>query len=369
MIVEYLDFRSDTVTKPTGEMRRAMAAAEVGDDVYGDDPTVNELQEYAAGLTGMESAMYVCSGTMGNLVSLMSHCSRGDGVLMGTGSHTWKNEAGNAAFLAGVMPYPLDDSAGLPTEESIKSSYQPKGNVHYANTTLLTIENTHNSAGGLPADAENVARVTSLAHGMGLKVHMDGARIFDAVAFFGNDVRDYTRHVDSIQICLSKGLGAPMGSLVCGGRDFMDRARKYRKALGGGQRQIGIAAAAGLIALRDIPPDTPHEFSSGTPSSKLNDHVLAHVYNTSAPNNSGLARAALSNFSAAASISDLFIGFSVTFLFSPELLIPSVFPPPCARNPRPARDASPFLCAPPRRFRREARAVRIYLRRPPHPYI
>ena len=250
--MEYLDFRSDTVTKPTEEMRRAMASASVGDDVYGDDPTVNELQRYAAELTGMEAALYVCSGTMGNLAAMMSHCARGDGVLMGVGSHTWKNEAGNAAFIAGVMPYPLDDSAGLPTEESIKSSYQPLGNVHYAHTTMMSIENTHNSAGGLPSEAERVASVASLARDMGMTVHIDGARIFDAVAFFGNDVRDYTRHVDSIQICLSKGLGAPMGSILCGERDFIDRARKYRKALGGGQRQTGIAAAAGLIALRDM---------------------------------------------------------------------------------------------------------------------
>ncbi|MDR1965920.1 MAG: low-specificity L-threonine aldolase [Synergistaceae bacterium] len=250
--MEYLDFRSDTVTQPTAEMRDAMASAAVGDDVYGDDPTVNELQDYAAELTGMEGALYVCSGTMGNLVSLMSHCARGEGVLMGVGSHTWKNEAGNAAFIAGVMPYPLDDSTGLPSEESIRASYQPKGNVHYANTTLLAMENTHNSAGGLPAEVGPFSRVASIAHDFGMKVHVDGARIFDAVAFFGNDVRDYAGCVDSIQICLSKGLGAPMGSIVCGSRDFIDRARRYRKALGGGQRQSGIAAAAGLIALRDM---------------------------------------------------------------------------------------------------------------------
>lgn len=229
-----------------------MASAAVGDDVYGDDPTVNELQEYAAGLTGMEAALYVCSGTMGNLVSLMSHCARGDGVLMGVGSHTWQNEAGNAAFVAGVMPYPLDDSSGLPTEESIRASYQPKGNVHRARTTLITLENTHNSAGGVPSDVGSFVRVTELARDMGLRIHLDGARIFDAVAYFGNDVRDYARNVDSLQICLSKGLAAPMGSILCGGRDFIDGARRYRKAVGGGQRQVGVAAAAGLIALRDM---------------------------------------------------------------------------------------------------------------------
>jgi threonine aldolase len=250
--LEYLDFRSDTVTKPTEEMRAAMAAAEVGDDVYGDDPTVNALQDYAAELTGMEAALYVCSGTMGNLVSVMSHCSRGDGVLMGTRSHTWNNEAGNVAFLAGVMPYPLDDSSGLPSELSVKSSYQPKGNVHRAHTVLLTLENTHNAAGGLPAEAGRFADIALLARDMGLKIHVDGARIFNAVAYFGNNVRDYARHADSIQICLSKGLGAPMGSVVCGTRSFVDSARKYRKALGGGQRQTGVAAAAGLVALKSM---------------------------------------------------------------------------------------------------------------------
>ncbi|MDR1578805.1 MAG: low-specificity L-threonine aldolase [Synergistaceae bacterium] len=250
--MKYIDFRSDTVTKPTEAMRAAMASAEVGDDVYGDDPTVNELHDYAAALTGMEAALYVCSGTMGNLVSVMSHCARGEGVLMGTQSHTWKNEAGNVAFLAGVMPYPLDDSSGLPSERSLKSSYQPKGNVHYANTVLLTLENTHNAAGGLPAEAGQFTDIAAAARDMGLKIHVDGARIFNAVAYFGNDVKDYTRYADSIQICLSKGLGAPMGSVVCGTRSFVERARKYRKALGGGQRQTGIAAAAGLIALRDM---------------------------------------------------------------------------------------------------------------------
>ena len=250
--MEYLDFRSDTVTKPTEEMRAAMASAEVGDDVYSDDPTVNALQDYAAGLTGMEAALYVCSGTMGNLVSVMSHCARGEGILMGTLSHTWKNEAGNVAFLAGVMPYPLDDSSGLPSEASVKASYQPNGNVHRANTVLLTLENTHNAAGGLPADERRFADIAGLARDMGLKIHVDGARIFNAVAYFGNDVRDYTRHADSIQICLSKGLGAPMGSVVCGTRAFVERAKKYRKALGGGQRQAGIAAAAGLIALKSM---------------------------------------------------------------------------------------------------------------------
>ncbi|MDR1885520.1 MAG: threonine aldolase [Synergistaceae bacterium] len=247
-----LDFRSDTVTQPTDEMRRAMFSACVGDDVMGDDPSVNALQEYAAGLVGMESALYVCSGTMGNLVAILAHTRRGDGVMMGTGSHTWNNECGGVAGLAGVMPYPLDDREGIPTAESVRSSFKSSGNIHHAATTLLTLENTHNSSGGTPVDAEAFAQAAREAHRLGLAVHLDGARIFNAVAYFKNDVRDYASEVDSVQICLSKGLGAPMGSVLCGGAEFIGRARKYRKALGGGQRQSGIAAAAGHIALRDM---------------------------------------------------------------------------------------------------------------------
>jgi threonine aldolase len=247
-----LDFRSDTVTQPTEEMRRAMADAKVGDDVMGDDPTVNELQEYAADLAGMESALYVCSGTMGNLAAILAHTRRGDGVLMGTGSHTWINECGGVAGFAGVMPYPLDDRTGIPAAESIRSAFQTHDNVHHAGTTLLALENTHNSSGGTPVEAGEFSRVTQTARELGLKVHLDGARIFNAVAYFNNDVKEYTSMVDSVQICLSKGLGAPMGSVLCGGAGFIESARKYRKALGGGQRQSGIAAAAGLIALRDM---------------------------------------------------------------------------------------------------------------------
>jgi threonine aldolase len=249
---KFLDFRSDTVTMPTEAMRRAMYEAPVGDDVYGDDPSMNDLQDYAAKLLGMEASIYACSGTMGNLMALMAHCGRGEGVLMGVNSHTWKNEGGNAAAIAGVMPYPLDDSTGCPSIESIHGSFQPAGNVHYAQTTLLAMENTHNGAGGVPIDTETFGAVALEAREMGLKVHVDGARIFDAAVYFGVDVREYSSKVDSIQFCLSKGLGAPMGSILCGSADFIAKARKNRKALGGGQRQSGIAAAAGLVALRDM---------------------------------------------------------------------------------------------------------------------
>jgi threonine aldolase len=247
-----LDFRSDTVTQPTDAMREAMYRAPVGDDVYGDDPSMNELQDYAAELLGTEAAIYACSGTMGNLMALLSHCERGDGVLMGINSHTWKNEAGNVAGIAGVMPFPVDDSSGCPTPESIRSAYLPSGNVHYAHTTLLALENTHNSAGGVPIPVDVFAAAAREARSLGLKVHVDGARIFDAAVYFGADVKEYASEADSIQFCLSKGLGAPMGSILCGTAGFVERARRRRKALGGGQRQSGIAAAAGLVALRDM---------------------------------------------------------------------------------------------------------------------
>jgi threonine aldolase len=200
----------------------------------------------------MESALYVCSGTMGNLAAILAHTQRGDGILMGARSHTWTHECGGVAGFAGVMPYPLDDGTGIPTAESIRSSFQSRGNVHHAPTSLLTLENTHNRSGGVPTDSGTFSLVTGEARSLGLKIHLDGARIFDAVAFFKNDVKEYASSVDSIQICLSKGLGAPMGSVLCGSAEFIGRARKYRKALGGGQRQSGIAAAAGLIALRDM---------------------------------------------------------------------------------------------------------------------
>lgn len=247
-----LDFRSDTVTKPTEAMRRAMAEAPVGDDVYGDDPSMNELLQYAADLVGMESAIYACSGTMGNLLALLSHTERGDGVLMGVNSHTWKNEAGNVAGMAGLMPYPLDDATGVPTLDSVRESYQSAGNIHHAPTTVLVIENTHNSTGGVPIDVKTFAEIAREAKSLGLRVHVDGARIFDAVAYFKTDVKQYASQVDSIQICLSKGLAAPMGSLLCGSAALIEKARRYRKSLGGAQRQSGIAAAAGLIALRDM---------------------------------------------------------------------------------------------------------------------
>ncbi len=247
-----MDFRSDTTTRPTPEMMAAIAGAQVGDDVFKDDPTVNELQETAAALLGTESALYVASGTMGNLVAILTHCVPGDCALVGTMSHIWLNEGGGIASLAGVMPTPLDDSRGIPDVAEVRAKAVRDNNVHHPWPSLLCLENTHNFSGGTAIDPETFAAVTKVGRELGLKVHLDGARLFNACALFGVDPKRYAASVDTVQICLSKGLGAPMGSLLCGPTAFVDRARFWRKRLGGGQRQVGISAAAGLVALKTM---------------------------------------------------------------------------------------------------------------------
>lgn len=247
-----MDFRSDTVTRPTKEMRAAMAAAEVGDDVYRDDPTVAELERTAAELTGTEGALFACSGTMGNLLALLVHGRRGESVLLGAQSHIYHYEVGGLSALGGLLPYPLDDEAGLPSAASLAGAVRGRDNVHFAPTSLLCLENTHNRAGGEASSPQALAAVASEGHRLGLKVHLDGARLFNACAAFGVEARDYAKSVDSVQLCLSKGLGAPMGSLLCGPRDFVEQARHWRKCVGGGLRQVGVVAAAGLVALKEM---------------------------------------------------------------------------------------------------------------------
>ena len=247
--MQIIDLRSDTVTKPSEEMRRAMAAAEVGDDVYCEDPTVRQLEEMAAEMLGKEDAIYVTSGTQGNLVALLTHCGRGDAVILGRNSHIMNFEGGGMAVLGGILPLTADDSDGLPSLESMAPLLRPADNVHFAQARLLCLENTHNNRGGHASTPEEVARRAEWAHGAGLSVHIDGARIFNAAAALRVAAAEIARSVDSVQICLSKGLGAPMGSLICAGRDFVRRARFWRKKVGGGLRQAGIVAAAGIYAL------------------------------------------------------------------------------------------------------------------------
>ncbi|GHS89916.1 threonine aldolase [Synergistales bacterium] len=251
MSVFPIDLKSDTVTKPSAAMRKIMSEAEVGDDVYGEDPTVALLERTAAKLLGKEAALYVTSGTQGNLVSLLTHCVRGDGALVGKDCHILNYEGGGLAVLGGIVPLQVDDAKSLPSIEALELATPAKGNVHYAQAKLLCVENTHNRGGGHASTPQEVALRVEWAHKNGLSVHMDGARLFNATVALGVTPAEMTKGVDSVQICLSKGLGAPMGSLICASRDFIDRARYWRKKVGGGLRQAGIVAAAGLYALEN----------------------------------------------------------------------------------------------------------------------
>ncbi len=249
---DYIDLRSDTVTKPTPEMREAMAEAEVGDDVYGDDPTVNKLQEKAAEMLGKEAALFVPSGTMGNLLALLVHCSRGEEVIVGDKSHIYVNEAGGMAALGGIYPHPISNQKdGTLRLDDIRASIQPDDS-HRTITRLICLENTQNICGGVPLTAEYTAQVGQIANEHGLKFHIDGARIFNAAAALDVDVKQLVAPADSVMFCLSKGLVAPVGSMLVGSQEFIARAHRLRKMLGGGMRQVGVVAAAGLISLEKM---------------------------------------------------------------------------------------------------------------------
>jgi len=249
-----IDLRSDTVTHPTPEMRRAMADAEVGDDVFGDDPTVIALEERAAELTGKEAALFVSSGTMGNLVALMAQVPRGGEIIGGEGNHSFAHEAANYAVIVGasmrLLPW---DEHGQMSLDQIRASFRDPRDVHDPITSLVTLENTHADSMARPLPADYTAAVAKIAHDNGVPVHVDGARIFNAVVALGTPVSELLATADSATFCLSKGLACPVGSIVVGSRDVIWRARRARKMLGGGMRQVGILAAAGLIALRDGP--------------------------------------------------------------------------------------------------------------------
>jgi threonine aldolase len=242
-----IDLRSDTVTRPTPGMRRAIAEAVVGDDVWGEDPTVIALQERVAGLLGKEAALFVPSGTMANQSALLTHTRPGDEVLVGWGSHCMCYEAGAGAALAGVQ-FQVLGKDGLYTAADMEASLHG-ADVHLPPTSLVWMENTHNRGGGRIFPQPEVEAIAAAAHGHGLRVHLDGARLLNAAVASGRSPRELCAPVDSTSICLSKGLGAPAGSVLAGSRDFIERARRYRKMLGGGMRQVGILAAAGLYAL------------------------------------------------------------------------------------------------------------------------
>ena len=247
-----VDLRSDTVTLPSPEMREAMYRAEVGDDVYGEDPTVNRLEQMAAELMGKEASLFVCSGTMGNLVAVLTHCGRGDEAIMGHLAHTFLFEAGGVSALGGVHTRTvrnLPDGTLDPGE--IQAAIRPD-NVHHPHSRLLCLENTHNRCGGAPLSSEQTTSMCAVARDNGLSVHLDGARVFNAAIALQTDPKELTRDVDSVMFCLSKGLSAPVGSLVCGSAGFIHEARRNRKIVGGGMRQAGVIAAAGIVALEQM---------------------------------------------------------------------------------------------------------------------
>jgi threonine aldolase len=250
-LMDIIDLRSDTFTQPTDEMREAMKNATVGDDVFDEDPTINKLQDTAAEKLGKESSLFLPSGTMGNLVSVLTHCGRGDEIILGDRSHIFLNEAGGISALGGVHPRILKNKDdGTISLDKMELAVRLT-NIHYPPTRLICLENTHNFCYGNPIGIDYMTEVASLGKKNNLKIHLDGARIFNAATALKVDVKKITQHVDTVMFSLSKGLSAPVGSIICGSKEFITKAKKNRKMLGGGMRQCGHLAAAGLIALEE----------------------------------------------------------------------------------------------------------------------
>jgi len=248
-----VDLRSDTVTLPTPAMRRAMYEAEVGDDVYGEDPTINRLEELSAERMGTEAALFVASGTMGNLVSVLAHCTRGDEVILGDQAHIFRYEAGGVSALGGVMVHTVPNrDDGMLDPDDVEAAFRDTGNDHFPRTRLVCLENTHNRCGGRVLRPSQMAEIKAVADRLGVPVHLDGARIFDAAVSLGIQAKEIAAQADSVQFCYSKGLAAPVGSAVCGSRAFVQEARRARKLVGGGMRQGGILAAAAIVALGEM---------------------------------------------------------------------------------------------------------------------
>jgi threonine aldolase len=250
--MEIIDLRSDTVTQPTPAMREAVAKAQVGDDVYGEDPTINRLQEMAASMMGKQSGLFVPSGTMGNLTALLTHCGRGDEVILGDKAHTFLYEAGGISALGGIHSHQIPNQAdGTLALDDIRDAIRSK-DVHFPTTRLICLENTHNRCGGVALSAEYTQKVGEIARENGLRLHLDGARIFNAAVAQGVSPQELAQPVDSVTFCISKALCAPVGSILCGSKEFIRSATRIRKQLGGGMRQAGILAAAGILALETM---------------------------------------------------------------------------------------------------------------------
>lgn len=251
--MKIIDLRSDTVTVPTDKMRAAMAAAVVGDDVYGEDPTVNLLEETVAKATGMEAAILTVSGTMGNQTAIMAHMQKGEELICEEMAHIFLFEGAGIAALSGAQARTVKGENGILTPELVEPMIRPLNDVHQPFTKLVCLENTHNFSGGNYYTIEQLAAMSALCKKHGLKLHMDGARVMNAVMALGVELKDVTKYLDSISICISKALGAPVGALVAGSKDFIGEVRRARKRVGGGMRQAGVLAAAGLIAFNEMP--------------------------------------------------------------------------------------------------------------------
>ena len=256
--MKVIDLRSDTVTRPTQRMREAIFAAEVGDDCYGEDPTVNELEAYAAQQVGKEAAVYFPTGTMGNTAAIMAHTQPADLVLLDVECHIYYFEHGNLSSLGGVMPILSDTPDGCP-EPHFALSYLARDPKRFPQMSLICLENTHNRRGGRPMSVERMAALREATQSYGARIHLDGARVFNAAHALGVDVREITAQVDSVMFCLSKGLCAPVGSMLAGSAEFVAQARRIRKRLGGAMRQAGVIAAAGLVALREMTERLPED--------------------------------------------------------------------------------------------------------------
>lgn len=246
-----IDLRSDTVTLPTDEMLEAIKSAKLGDDVFREDTTVNTLEEMAARKLGKEAALLVTSGTQANLVSLMSNTKRGDMVILEAESHIYWYEVGGLSAIAGLLPWPIKSELGVIDPENIEAALKPK-NIHFPDSTLVCVENTHNRYGGIIIKPHQIKAISEITNANGLQLYMDGARIFNAAVAMKVDVKTFTEHVDNLMFCLSKSLSCPIGSVIVGTQEFIEKARKIRKILGGGMRQVGIIAAPGIIALEKM---------------------------------------------------------------------------------------------------------------------
>ena len=250
--MKFIDLRSDTVTQPTPAMRQAMAQAEVGDDVFGEDPTVNRLEAMAAQLLGKETALFTASGTMSNLLAVLSHCRRGDEMILGDLAHMFLSEVGGSSALAGVHTRTIpNDPQGRLNPKDVEAAIRTP-NIHFPTTGLICLENTHNRCSGVVLTPQYTREIGELAQRHGIPVHLDGARLLNAAVYLGVKPIELTRYASSVCLCLSKGLAAPVGSVLCGSADFIARARKYRKMVGGGMRQAGVIAAAGIVALETM---------------------------------------------------------------------------------------------------------------------